>query len=161
MLRWTRQLDIVLRDSIVAGRAWQDIAASLHLSRDQVARRASRLGLKRGMSFKDAARRVRIWDKRREDRSLFHVRREIKKPASTRPIVPDWVFRVEQSKTYEIPRAKHNVTFVELEPHHCRYPFGDPKTKEFRFCGAPRVDGKPYCMRCLEIVSRQKTYEAL
>jgi GcrA cell cycle regulator len=162
MLRWTRELDIVLRDTIVAGRAWQDIAASLHLSRDQVARRASRLGLKRGMSFKDAARRVRIWDKRREDRSTFHVhRREIKKPAATKPIAPNWVFRVERSKTYEIPRAKHNVTFLELESHHCRYPIGDPKTNEFCFCGAPRLDGKPYCMRCLEIASRQKTYETL
>ena len=61
MLRWTLELDTVLCDSIVDGKAWQEIAAGLHLSRDQVARRASRLGLKRGgMSFKDAARRARF-----------------------------------------------------------------------------------------------------
>jgi len=157
MLRWTLELDTVLCDSIVAGKAWQEIAAGLHLSRDQVARRASRLGLKRGMSFNDAASRVRAWDRRREDRPTFHIhKRGIKNPAARQPIVPNWVFRVERSKTYEIPRAKHNVTFLELEPHHCRYPIGDPKTKEFRFCGAPRLDGKPYCVRCLEIASSQK-----
>jgi hypothetical protein len=154
MLRWTLELDTVLCDSIVDGKAWQEIAAGLHLSRDQVARRASRLGLKRGMSFKDAARRVRAWDRRR---TTFHIHtREIKKPAARQPLVPNWVFRVDRSKTYEIPRAKHNVTFFELEPHHCRYPIGDPKTKEFRFCGAPRLDGRPYCVRCLEIASSQK-----
>ena len=154
MLRWTLELDTVLCDSIVAGKAWQEIAAGLHLSRDQVARRASRLGLKRGMSFKDAASRVRAWDRRREDRPTFHIhKREIKNPAARQPIVRNWVFRAERSKAYEIPRSKHNVTFLELEPHHCRYPIGDPKTKEFRFCGAPRLDGKPYCMRCLEIAS--------
>jgi hypothetical protein len=43
-----------------------DIAASLHMTRDQVARRASRLGLKRGMSFQDAARRIRELDRRRK-----------------------------------------------------------------------------------------------
>jgi hypothetical protein len=113
----------------VDGKAWQEIAAGLHLSRDQVARRASRLGLKRGMSFKDAARRVRAWDRRR---TTFHIHtREIKKPAARNSIVPNWVFRVERSKTYEIPRAKHNVTFFELEPHHCRYPIGVLKPKNF------------------------------
>jgi hypothetical protein len=155
ILRWTLELDTVLCVSIVAGEAWQDIAAGLHLSRDQVA-------LKRGMSFKDAARRVRAWDRRREDRPTFHIHtREIKTPAARQPIAPNWVFRVERSKTYEIPRSKDNVTFLQLEPHHCRYPIGDPKTKEFRFCGAPRFDGKPYCVRCLEIASplRMKGYD--
>ena len=84
MLRWTLELDTVLCDSIVAGKAWQEIAAGLHLSRDQVARRASRLGLKRGMSFKDAARRVRSWDRRR---TTFHIHtREIKKPVARQPL---------------------------------------------------------------------------
>jgi hypothetical protein len=125
------------------------------VSRDQVARRASRLGLKRGMSFQDAARRVRVWDKRRKDGSAHHAYRyETKKPAVKKPTVPP-VYRVERTEIREIPRSKSNVTFLELEPHHCRYPIGDPKTKEFRFCGALRLDDKPYCARCLEIASIQ------
>lgn len=27
----------------------------------------------------------------------------------------------------------------------CQWPFGEPRTKEFRLCGAARVPGKPYC----------------
>lgn len=37
------------------------------------------------------------------------------------------------------------VTFEELQPHHCRWPFGDPKLSDFRFCGCDRVANKPYC----------------
>jgi GcrA cell cycle regulator len=37
------------------------------------------------------------------------------------------------------------VTFAELEPHHCKFPMGDPKYSDFRFCGGPRSPGKPYC----------------
>ncbi len=154
MRGWTLELDIVLRDNVVAGKAWLDIAASLHMTRDQVARRASRLGLKRGISFQDAASRIREWDKRRKDKRAPHVHRhETRKPAARKPTVPHRVFRDEQAEIREIPRSNHNVTFLELEQHHCRYPIGDPKTKEFRFCGALRLDNMPYCARCLEIAS--------
>jgi GcrA cell cycle regulator len=153
---WTLELDIAVRDGIVARKAWPDIAASLHMTRDQVARRASRLGLKRGMSFQDAARRVRVWDDRRKDGSAHPQRRETKKPAVRKPRAPPWLFRVERAEIREIPRSKHNVTFLELGPHHCRYPIGDPKTTDFRFCGALRLDDKPYCARCLEIASIPK-----
>lgn len=27
----------------------------------------------------------------------------------------------------------------------CRWPFGEPKAEDFRFCGALAVPGKPYC----------------
>jgi GcrA cell cycle regulator len=37
------------------------------------------------------------------------------------------------------------VTLMELEPHHCRFPLGDPKRPDFRFCGCRRVETKPYC----------------
>jgi hypothetical protein len=157
MRGWTLELDIVLRDSVVAGKAWLDIAASLHMTRDQAARRASRLGLQRGMSFQDAARRIREWDKRRKDIRAPHVHRhETRKPAARKPAVPHWVFRDERAEIREIPRSNHNVTFLELEPHHCRFPIGDPKTKEFRFCGALRLDNMPYCARCLEIASLKR-----
>jgi hypothetical protein len=151
------ELDILLRDNVVAGKAWLDIAASLHMTRDQVARRASCLGLKRGISFQDAVRRIRVWDKHRKDIHAPHARRhETRKPAARKQAVPHWIFRNERAEIREIPRSKHNVTFLELEQHHCRYPIGDPKTKAFRFCGALRLDNMPYCARCLQIASMKR-----
>lgn len=37
------------------------------------------------------------------------------------------------------------VTFTELQSYHCRFPFGDPKRSDFRFCGRPKCDEAPYC----------------
>lgn len=37
------------------------------------------------------------------------------------------------------------VTFAELESHHCKYPLGNPRQSDFRFCGCTRLAGKPYC----------------
>ena len=36
-------------------------------------------------------------------------------------------------------------TLETLEPADCRYPYGDPRTPDFYFCGKPRVGGLPYC----------------
>lgn len=40
---------------------------------------------------------------------------------------------------------KNQVTFSQLERHHCRWPIGDPRQPDFRFCGCPRIENKPYC----------------
>lgn len=46
------------------------------------------------------------------------------------------------------------VTFAELEPHHCRWPIGDPRLSDFRFCGCTRVLGKPYCVEHVTMAGR-------
>jgi GcrA cell cycle regulator len=33
----------------------------------------------------------------------------------------------------------------------CRFPSGDPKKSDFRFCGRPTVTGKSYCLACCNI----------
>ena len=38
------------------------------------------------------------------------------------------------------------IVVATLESHHCKWPIGNPGTKAFRFCGAPRKDHIcPYC----------------
>ena len=37
------------------------------------------------------------------------------------------------------------VTLTDLTLHSCRWPIGDPKDKEFHFCGKEAILGKPYC----------------
>jgi GcrA cell cycle regulator len=38
----------------------------------------------------------------------------------------------------------------------CRWPFGDPGTDEFHFCGATQEIGKPYCLDHCMIAYRKK-----
>lgn len=58
-------------------------------------------------------------------------------------------------KLIEHPTA---VTFAELDKHHCKYPLGDPKRSDFRFCGGRRLPGKPYCTACTEIAETTRVY---
>lgn len=43
------------------------------------------------------------------------------------------------------PAKAEPVTFAQLERHHCRWPIGDVGHPNFRFCGARRPEGRPYC----------------
>lgn len=49
------------------------------------------------------------------------------------------------------------VTFAELEAIHCKWPFGDPKQSDFRFCGCRRLVDKPYCEA--HTLSAARTYK--
>lgn len=46
------------------------------------------------------------------------------------------------------PATGSGLKLIELENHNCRWPFGDPLTELFYFCGevgADFKDGRPYC----------------
>jgi hypothetical protein len=36
-------------------------------------------------------------------------------------------------------------TLLELEQHDCRWPIGEPRHPDFRFCAEPSLEGRPYC----------------
>jgi GcrA cell cycle regulator len=46
---------------------------------------------------------------------------------------------------YPAPTDVARVAFADLEPHHCRFPVGDPREPDFGFCGDAKHDGLPYC----------------
>lgn len=43
------------------------------------------------------------------------------------------------------PPPTDPVRFEDLRAHHCRWPIGDPQDPAFGFCGARRLEAKPYC----------------
>lgn len=53
-------------------------------------------------------------------------------------------FELEPLPSEEIP-TRPLVKLDNLEPQHCRWPFGDPKTAGFGFCGCKAFPGMPYC----------------
>lgn len=57
-----------------------------------------------------------------------------------------------------IDKATAEVTLQELEWHHCRWPKGDPRHSDFRFCGAPRLSAHertPYCKEHTVMAGKQ------
>ncbi len=44
-----------------------------------------------------------------------------------------------------IRKKSKGVTILDLTERMCKWPIGDPKHPDFRFCGKPSVPGMPYC----------------
>lgn len=55
--------------------------------------------------------------------------------------------------------AKELITLAELEPWSCRYPFGDPRQSDFRFCGARKEHVGPYCKKHKDLCSKESFYK--
>lgn len=70
-------------------------------------------------------------------------------PEEVEPALEDGpVFEMEPLPEMSVPRSskKHKgVHLVDLKPNSCRWPEGDPKDADFRFCGEECVAGKIYC----------------
>ena len=49
------------------------------------------------------------------------------------------------SKEHSSDKTKHNLSLTELDNHTCRWPLGDPKDDNFRFCGKKVRIGQTYC----------------
>jgi len=48
------------------------------------------------------------------------------------------------SRTARKGKAK-KISILDLNERMCRWPFGDPKSSDFCFCGNPTLEGLPYC----------------
>lgn len=60
-------------------------------------------------------------------------------------LVPSKEYKSPKRETYQSFAASGGVTLMELTPHTCRWPVGDPRHDDFRFCGDYAEPGKVYC----------------
>lgn len=69
------------------------------------------------------------------------------------------VKRVRKQRRVRLRLIDHTneVTFAELEPHHCRWGIGDPRNTDFRFCGCRRELTRPYC--AAHVIKAGRMYE--
>lgn len=51
----------------------------------------------------------------------------------------------------EVQKQALRLSLMELTEKTCKWPFGDPATNDFWFCGLPVEPGKPYCKPCNEV----------
>ena len=92
-------------------------------------------------------------------RSTKHatVRPKRKRPERSPKPVHDWLTVAGEGKAYvskrseptplppEPPKPSKLFKLVDLEDNQCRFPFGDPKSKDFGFCGCVKSPGSSYC----------------
>lgn len=66
------------------------------------------------------------------------VQAEAKKPVFASPIVTDEIS--------EADKKRKRVSLLDLAANGCRWPIGDPREKNFGFCGCRKSDpASPYC----------------
>ncbi len=53
------------------------------------------------------------------------------------------------------------VAFLELRAGECKFPLGEKDEPPERFCGAPALEGSPYCPRCGAIAYRRQDKRAV
>lgn len=119
---WTPQADSILREH------WEKVGGSqmVKILRDA------------GFSFTESATRhraVRIT-------GLLKGRGAPKRPrsSSARTNQPPRVYRPPAP-----PPEARMIGLLELAPHDCRFPIGDPREAGFGFCAAPASVGRSYC----------------
>lgn len=130
--KWTDEQSQFLRDLIGGGASFAVAAAEINarfntsFTRNAAIGRAQRIGL--------CSVRPRIVKKERPVRQRKE-RLGRSDPAFYRPLRETITIRCAEVEPMR-------VGLLDLQPHHCRYPYGD---HEFTFCGHTVVDGGSYC----------------
>jgi GcrA cell cycle regulator len=138
-MSWTDERVELLKKLWAQGATCSHIAARLggNLSRNAVIGKVHRLGL--------AGRVVPVRSHSERIGGSPKIRKVRVKPApavSQKSILAELPVEPLQK---EDTRPDVLVALHDLEPHHCRWVYGDPKQGDHGFCGSEKVIGLPYC----------------
>jgi GcrA cell cycle regulator len=121
-----------------------EIGSALGLSRNAIIGRAHRMGLSKArVSFASTETTVaQRLARKRSGRLRFKAMVAQKTSPDIKPTVERHV------EPIAVPCTETNCTLAELTNKTCRFPIGDPRSKDFRYCGSSDgVDNpfQPYC----------------
>jgi len=49
-------------------------------------------------------------------------------------------------QSFDAARRSDGIAVTKAGERHCRWPVGDPRSPDFRFCGCSAYEGLPYCI---------------
>lgn len=124
---WTDEQVEELKRLWEEGLTTGDIGKTLGVSKNAVVGKAHRLGLN---SRPSPIRRSEEETKESAGRKKTKPASESKQPAAAKK---------------QEPAKKKLFTVNDLTSCSCRWPVGDPKDKDFHFCGKEALPDKPYC----------------
>ncbi len=151
-MSWTEQKIQMLKDMWGNGYSASEIAKRLGgMTRNAVIGKAHRLKL--------SSRPSPI--RREEDGSLAAVGGSVmpaikstRKRVMLRPLPPVPLPSTARTgttardafKSLEAPKRVEGISVTKAGDRHCRWPVGDPRSPDFRFCGCAAHEGLPYCV---------------
>jgi len=154
---WTDQQIQTLKQMWGNGYSANDIAKSLGggMTRNAVIGKAHRLKLSAGVAMPRSAaveppsrtRGVVMASITKISKRTATALREspLKRMADTpimqkKALAPDPLLR-----PIEIMKRSEGIPVTKAGERHCRWPIGDPRSPDFRFCGCETHEGLPYC----------------
>ena len=75
-------------------------------------------------------------------RAMLRTMQPVQTIADTapRPLV-----REPLPRSIDMIKRSEGIPVTKAGERHCRWPIGDPRSPDFRFCGCETVEGLPYC----------------
>jgi GcrA cell cycle regulator len=146
---WTNARVDRLTVLVADGRSSSEIAAELGggLTRNAIIGKATRLGLRlKGVGGKNKGRKPRAHGTAVPN-AIRAIAERKKRPKAAAPAKVHYLDATQELTDLPADQSASAVTLLELEPHHCRWPLGDPLTPQFRFCGAKKFGEQVYCGR--------------
>ena len=151
-MAWTEQQIETLRRMWGNGYSANDIAKSLGggVTRNAVIGKAHRLKLSVGVASRVTAEPpsgvpgvvVTKIKKVSKPRSLLRAL----PPLPPSDALPRTVINRDTTpRPIDVARRSEGVPVTKVGERHCRWPIGDPRSPEFRFCGCEAQEGLPYC----------------
>jgi GcrA cell cycle regulator len=139
---WTEERVEFLKKDWSAGLSCSQIAGRLGgVTRNAVIGKVFRLGLEKRADprlrlTQRSAKKIQAKREPERKPKYFHVRSD-KRPfapaVSGEPLPP------------EPKRPARLFKLANMEDHQCRFPYGDPRSADFGFCGCKKMTGSSYC----------------
>ena len=141
---WTTEQDQFLIDQINAGRSYSLVCAELGITRSAAIGRGRRLGLskpaKQLAADESIVSRKSTIERYNSKKRLERTNKILIAGGNVRSVYR--ACEIEKLRAATInPKC---ISFAELKPSDCRYPFGGGG-KPTTFCGHPQLPGKSYC----------------
>ncbi|NTU76964.1 MAG: gcrA cell cycle regulator family protein [Alphaproteobacteria bacterium] len=151
-MSWTEQQIQALKKMWGNGFSASDIAKSLGggLTRNAVIGKAHRLKLSACPAMAKPSADV---VSRIGNGVVSSMNKAVKKRVLLRPLppvrMPDNAAKIpvrEMPRPLDVAKRTEGIAVTKAGERHCRWPIGDPRSPEFRFCGCTAHEGLPYCV---------------
>jgi GcrA cell cycle regulator len=152
---WTEQQIQMLKEMWGHGFSASEIAGRMGggMSRNAVIGKAHRLKLSAGLrSTKPAEGSARMATAASDTNSIMKAsrKRTMLRPLPVLPVAPattvtKMVAR-ESFRTFDNIKRTEGVAVARAGERQCRWPVGDPRSPDFRFCGCTVYESLPYCI---------------
>jgi GcrA cell cycle regulator len=150
-MSWTEQKIQMLKDMWGHGYSASEIAKRLGgLTRNAVIGKAHRLKLSSRPS--PIRREDDVPGTIGPDAVMPIIRSASKKRAMLRPLPPVALpstvkpSNKDSFRSIEELKRTEGIAVTKAGERHCRWPIGDPRSPDFRFCGCTAYEGLPYCI---------------